>query len=227
MYWAQKFCLYNLSKRPVPGTDLLNSTINKMLAAGGLFIAVGNYFSQSLVIDGSPLSASVPSLIILIVGLVMLLAPYDLIFRNYIKEKVVNEPLNLYWQNRIFLPSEYDRLNPATAEQSIEEYIQFINGKQKEFSKKNLSDQFDIINNFRKQGKRYHRRQHNLPFLGASPIDNDSCFNYYLTNVSNNTINPRLIGSVLFPQQIANPLIKNSPIESRYELRSANTKERP
>jgi len=45
MYWAQKFTLFYRSKRPIPGTNLINIITSQIIAGGGLFYAIGNYFA--------------------------------------------------------------------------------------------------------------------------------------------------------------------------------------
>jgi hypothetical protein len=41
MYWIHKYSLFNRMKRPVPGTDLVNSAMGQMVALGPIFYALG------------------------------------------------------------------------------------------------------------------------------------------------------------------------------------------
>jgi hypothetical protein len=41
-YWAQKYCLFNRCKRPVPGTRILYDTMVQFIYAGGLFYSLGS-----------------------------------------------------------------------------------------------------------------------------------------------------------------------------------------
>jgi hypothetical protein len=41
-YWAQKFALFKLSQRPVPGTRVLYDKMIKLIYFGGLFYALGS-----------------------------------------------------------------------------------------------------------------------------------------------------------------------------------------
>lgn len=57
-----------------------------------------------------------------------MLLPYKLVLKKIVAEQV-EENLQ-YEDNRLYLPSEYDRLNPFTSETGIKDYLQYI-GRQK------------------------------------------------------------------------------------------------
>jgi hypothetical protein len=41
-YWAQKYSLFNLRNRPVPGRKILYDTMVQFVYAGGLFYSLGS-----------------------------------------------------------------------------------------------------------------------------------------------------------------------------------------
>lgn len=41
MYWLQKYTLLYRMKRPVPGTDLVNTAMSQMINLGPLFFTIG------------------------------------------------------------------------------------------------------------------------------------------------------------------------------------------
>lgn len=62
-------------------------------------------------------------------AVIIFLLPYESLFRRLFKSKRMPEVF--YVDNRIFFTSEYDRLNPSTAEQGVREYNLFLQDKVK------------------------------------------------------------------------------------------------
>lgn len=46
----------------------------------------------------------------------------------------------LFDENRIYLPSEYDRLNPSTSEEAISEYLNYVETYKENLKKKSDGD---------------------------------------------------------------------------------------
>lgn len=42
MYWAQKYSLFHRSKRPVPGTNLVNNAMYQLILFGGIVYSLGS-----------------------------------------------------------------------------------------------------------------------------------------------------------------------------------------
>jgi hypothetical protein len=41
MYWAEKYVLLYRSKRPIPGSDMINAVIGQFILIGPIFLALG------------------------------------------------------------------------------------------------------------------------------------------------------------------------------------------
>lgn len=122
MYWIQKYSLFNKSQRPVPGTDIVSFTVYQMLYLGAGFYALGSLTWSAFVNDDSFRNALLPNLIAAGIGILIFLFPYGIFVDNteiYSKKKS-------YINRRIYFSSEYDRLNPSTAEKAVLEYKEFL-----------------------------------------------------------------------------------------------------
>lgn len=54
MYWIQKYCLFNRYRRPVPGTDFVNSAVYRMIMLGPLTYSLGSLTWSNLSPEGIP-----------------------------------------------------------------------------------------------------------------------------------------------------------------------------
>ena len=85
----------------------------QLIYGGGIVYAFGSLTWANFLPGGIPASALIPNLVALGLGILIALFPYGVIysclFRNREQEALV------YKDVRLFLPSEYDRLNPTTA----------------------------------------------------------------------------------------------------------------
>ena len=122
-YWAHKHVLFTRSKRPVPGTNLINTVVAQMLGLGGVVMGVGELILVELTTQESLPATKIPIIVTIVVGVVIFLLPYEWAFRHYVRNSELEEPLSLFDENRILLPSEYDRLNPSSAKKSLREYM--------------------------------------------------------------------------------------------------------
>ena len=128
MYWAQKYCIFNRYRRPAPSTSFVNDAVHKIIMLGPLAYSLGSLTWSNLSPGGIPEEALLPNLIAISISVVMLLVPIDTIIlqacfsEDYEKDKK-------YDNERLLFPSEYDRLNPSTQEEGMEEYKQYMTKK--------------------------------------------------------------------------------------------------
>ena len=124
MYWAQKYSLFNRTRRPVPGTDLINIAMSQIILLGGILYSLGSLTWSNFFPEGIPKEALVPNLAALGISIAMALIPYRAVLASCFEDN--GEICQEYAKCRIILPSEYDRLNPVTASQGFEDYMNFI-----------------------------------------------------------------------------------------------------
>jgi hypothetical protein len=124
MFWGQKWSLFNRMRRPVPGNDLINTAMNQIIFLGPLVYSLGSLTWSNFLQGGIPAKAIVPNLIAVGISAFMLIFPMTLVIESCISDK--KEPEMKYEDSRIFLPTEYDRLNPATAEEGIKDYMKYV-----------------------------------------------------------------------------------------------------
>lgn len=136
MYWAQKYSLFNRMRRPVPGTDVIHLTMFQLIYLGGIVYSLGSLTWSNFLPGGAPENALLPNLIALGVSVLTALLPYRAIFTLAFEDEqtVCLE----YQKSRILLSSEYDRLNPNTAKEGLQDYMNFIEKEQERM--KNASD---------------------------------------------------------------------------------------
>ena len=113
MFWAQKYTLFNKMKRPYPGTDLINVAMGQLILLGGIFYALGSLCWTAFFPGAIPANALVPNLIALGFGALLFIFPFNALYRCIFSDDADKELK--YKECRIYLPSEYDRLNPVTA----------------------------------------------------------------------------------------------------------------
>ena len=54
MYWAQKYCMFNRFRRPVPSTDFVNNAVHRVIMLGPLTYSFGSLTWSNLAPDGFP-----------------------------------------------------------------------------------------------------------------------------------------------------------------------------
>lgn len=54
MYWTQKYSLFNRMRRPVPGTDLVNTAMYQLLLLGPMVYSIGSLTWSNFFPDGIP-----------------------------------------------------------------------------------------------------------------------------------------------------------------------------
>ncbi len=112
MFWAQKYSLFNRCQRPFTGRKLLNSTMYQIIYFGPAFYTIGSFcwshfFTQNFI-------GIAPNLVAAILSAIILILPYNKVSKIFYDD--IPEPDRKFYNERIFMPSEYDRLNPHTAE---------------------------------------------------------------------------------------------------------------
>ncbi len=113
MYWIEKYSLFNRYRRPVPGMDFVNNAVFKMVSLGPIVYTFGSLTWANFSPNGIPPEAIIPNLVAMAVSVVLFAIPFNSIILgacmgdNTLKSAVFND-------DRIIMPSEYDRLNPNT-----------------------------------------------------------------------------------------------------------------
>ena len=90
----------------------------QLIYLGGFFFTLGSLSWSSFFPQGMVNRGLVPNIVCLCLSLILFLFPYDLVFSQMYENEEV-DAVRKFEDYRIFLPSEYDRLNPATSEKSI------------------------------------------------------------------------------------------------------------
>ena len=90
-------------KRPIPGTNLVNAAMFKVVLSGALVFSLGNLTWSNFMPDGTPREALVPNLVGLGVGLLVFMMPYSTILGLFLNK---NHEQNLnFHENRLILSS--------------------------------------------------------------------------------------------------------------------------
>lgn len=126
MYWVQKYCFFYRYRRPTPGTDFVNNAVYQLIFLGPLLFSFGNITWSNLDVlsgnpDDNPYKPLVPNLVAISLSALLLFVPVNTIIIGCCFE-LEGKKKTLYKKDRIFFPSEYDRLNPATAEEGVKDY---------------------------------------------------------------------------------------------------------
>lgn len=125
MHWAQKYSLFKRCQRPVPGTKILSTAMSQMIYFGTISFSLGSLTWANFLPQINTFEQSIPpNLLSASVAFFIFVMPYEIIFRKIFSNKRMPEVS--YRANRVFFTSEYDRLNPSTAESGIKEYRQFL-----------------------------------------------------------------------------------------------------
>ena len=104
MYWAQKYCMFNRYRRPVPGTDFVNNAVYRIILIGPLVYSLGSLTWSNFTPGGIPPEALVPNLAAAGIAVVIFLFPYSSIilgscFANNLEKN------KLFDDERILFPS--------------------------------------------------------------------------------------------------------------------------
>jgi hypothetical protein len=114
--------LFTKSQRPVPGTDIVSFTVYQMLYLGASFYALGSLTWSAFVPDDSFRNSLIPNLIAAGIAILIFFFPYGIFVDN---TEYFNKKKN-YIDRRIYFSSEYDRLNPTTAENAVSDYKKYL-----------------------------------------------------------------------------------------------------
>jgi hypothetical protein len=133
MYWAQKYSLFKRCRRPVPGKNIINNAMYQLIYLGPVFYTVGSFCWSHFFKDDW--IGYAPNLTAGILSVIIFMLPY----RRIVKKSMHTEDpeqMSDFNQDRVFLPSEYDRLNPATSEQAVEDYMNYLAEYKKKMEEK-------------------------------------------------------------------------------------------
>lgn len=88
MFWAQKYCLFNRYKRPVPGTDFVNQIVYQIIYFGPLVYTLGSLTWASF--RGTYDYSVFPNLISLLVSIIFLIVPFPtILLKAYFSDNFV------------------------------------------------------------------------------------------------------------------------------------------
>lgn len=82
MYWTEKYALLSRCQRPVPGPDVITSTMYQLIFFGPLCFALGNLTWSWFLPDESFRGSILQNLISAGLSLVMFIFPYDMCTAN-------------------------------------------------------------------------------------------------------------------------------------------------
>lgn len=119
MYHAEKFTLFYRSRRPRSSSKLITFAMKNILYFCIIAYGFGSLTWSNFYINAGPHRAFIPSVIAIALGVifigVILSEVIDYSFRNNYSPKI-------YDNERMFFPSEYDRLNPTTRARGVKRY---------------------------------------------------------------------------------------------------------
>jgi|JI6StandDraft_1071083.scaffolds.fasta_scaffold05347_13 hypothetical protein len=78
-YWAEKYVLFNRSKRPPPGSDIINSTMCQIIYLCPLVFGLGGLTWPVFMPNGTPKSALIPNLVICGIAVLLFIIPLETI----------------------------------------------------------------------------------------------------------------------------------------------------
>jgi hypothetical protein len=151
-YWAQKYQLYYRIKRPVPGTNFINKAMNEIILFAPLIFSLGNLTWSNLISEGFSKESLVPNLISIGLSIVILLFPTNYIIEETLE--ITKDALVDYEESRIFMPSEYDRLNPSTFSEGFKEYKAYLTKVKQQIKESKNNEKDRILANLIKNSKR-------------------------------------------------------------------------
>lgn len=134
-----RYALFYWCQRPKASSSFVNKTLNRILRLSMLAYAVGMMCWTHFAAANRLRSAMIPTVLALI------LAAAVYYWSDNLDQLVVREEVPLsYERSRIFLNSEYDRVNPATRKKALREFKQYIECKQIE----NVSEEKRNVTNY-------------------------------------------------------------------------------
>lgn len=125
-------------KRPVPGTDFVNSAVYHLIFLGPLIYSLGSLTWSNFDPNGIPPEAIVPNLLAVLFSVLLIIVPINPIILSCCIDENAVVKCTQYEDDRLFFPTEYDRINPSTAEQGISEFKSYMERKNGEISKKSI-----------------------------------------------------------------------------------------
>lgn len=206
MFWAQKNAIYGRYKRPVPGTTTINNTMYQFIYLGGIFFSLGSLSWASFFPQGAHNRGFIPNMVCLGISVIMFLLPYDVIF-EYAYRDEEDEHVLKFEDYRIFLPSEYDRLNPATSEEALAEFMEYIKVQRQRIQERRDEGEAKRLEQiFIKQMGRGRQINSILPTFGgllpAFDKDNKNVLQSIFGQEAQ-IINPLLLGASIIPKSFA------------------------
>jgi hypothetical protein len=143
MYWVEKYSIFNRYRRPVPGMDFVNNTAYKLISFGPIVYSFGSLTWANFSPNGIPPEAIVPNLVALGLSFLLFILPFNSIIIGACMSDSAEKP-TIFEEDRIFMPSEYDRLNPDTQTKGFEDYKAYMDKKRDQFKNMNQEQQAEI-----------------------------------------------------------------------------------
>jgi hypothetical protein len=132
MFWADKYKLLYNSTRPVPSSELLADAMGQLVFFSPFVLAIGNLtwynFINHQTIDFTNM-VHISRIAALGVSLLFFLLPVDSIVEAVCS--LPDDEVLSYNEVRGKLASEYDRLNPATKEDALRDFLDFLSDQKR------------------------------------------------------------------------------------------------
>ena len=133
MYYAEKFALYYRSMRPRSESVFLSRFVKYLLYFSIIAYGFGSLTWSNFLPNSYPHRAFIPSVIAIVSGVLLYIAIFFdapmWCYPNYYVPKDYDE-------ERVFFPSEYDRLNPATRARGVRRFLKYMERKRFQMAQK-------------------------------------------------------------------------------------------
>lgn len=98
---------------------------------GPIIYSLGSLTWSNFSPNGIPREAILPNLVAMGLSVLLYVLPMNTIIIGCFFQDEVEKPTT-FDEYRLFLPSEYDRLNPTTQEEGLEDYRKYMERKKEE-----------------------------------------------------------------------------------------------
>lgn len=110
--------------------DFVNNAAFKMICIGPIVYSLGSMTWANFAPNGIPPESIIPNLVALGVGVLLFSLPFNYILISLCFNNT-SEKATKFDEQRIYMTSEFDRLNPATQAEGFEDYKKYIQQKLK------------------------------------------------------------------------------------------------
>ena len=130
MYQAEKICLIYQSIRPKPSSNIITLSMNSLFYLSIIAFGLGSLTWTNFLPDtDGPRYTLAPNILSILIGVSLYFITFSDMTDIVIEERYASLG---YEKERLFLPSEYDRVNPNTRSEGIKSFIKYLEVKRKE-----------------------------------------------------------------------------------------------